>query len=118
MDPPRIDRVLALAERRLDLDGLATGPALDLGLGPRFGATHGVEVIVQGLERFPGRGWPVLASALRSPVIRHRNLALNTLERWGPDAWPIEARPALVAAAAIEPDPRVRERLAALGDRR
>jgi hypothetical protein len=81
-DQSHMDQAVALAEELLDLDGLASGPSDELGLGPEFQLHRCVDFILQELPRFPGRGWPVIRAALRSPVIRNRMLALRALEGW------------------------------------
>lgn len=87
------------------------GPADALGLGPEFRAHMALGFVVQDLRRFPGRGWRLVAAALRSPVVNNRNGALNALGAWGPSAWPPEALPSLHGAAREEPNPQVRERI-------
>jgi hypothetical protein len=56
-------------------------------------------------------GWPLLATALRSPVVRNRNMALPALDQWGQEHWPPDANAPLDRAAAQEPDAGVRERM-------
>ena len=73
-----------------------------------------LEFVVTGLARFPGEGWEFVATALRSQIIRSRNMAINTLDAWSPAAWPADAREAIGRAYAEEPEDKVRERLAAL----
>ena len=73
-----------------------------------------LETLVTGLARFPGEGWPHVRTALASPVIRSRNMALDTLAAWGSEAWPDEVRPALTAALSAEPDDDVRQRIESL----
>lgn len=67
--------------------------------------------VLQGLQRFPGTGWPLLRAGLSSPVIRHRNLALRCLDSWPRVAWPPDAVAALDAAVVLEPDEHVRATL-------
>ena len=113
-DDARIDQVVRLAETHLPLAEIATGPALELGLGPGFRPFDAVGHVVEGLQRFPGRGWSIIAAALRSPVIRHRHAALRALADWPRADRPAEVEAALRAAAAIEPDDDVRERIGQL----
>ena len=70
-----------------------------------------LETLVTGLERFPGSGWSHVRTALSSPVIRSRNMALRTLAGWGRPAWPEDVEAALEAARDREPDEGVRERI-------
>jgi hypothetical protein len=82
----RIDRVVALAEERLPLEQIATGPADELGLGPKFEHHSALDFVLQDLSRFPGKGWPLVRAALRSPVVRNRNMAVRALAAWGKEA--------------------------------
>lgn len=110
-DPARIDRVVALAEARLDLDAIGSGPAKELGLGPAWSQHSHLDFVVQGLAGFPGKGWRLLRAALRSPVVRNRNLALRALAAWGKGAWPEGVVEELERAAGVEPEDGVRERI-------
>ncbi|WP_436492729.1 hypothetical protein [Actinokineospora sp. HUAS TT18] len=110
-----IDEVVAFAERAFPLADIASGPADVLGLGPEFRAHQALGFVVQDLGRFPGRGWPLVDAALRSPVVNNRNMALNVIEAW--ETWPAAVRPALEVALRDEPTPDVRERIRALLDR-
>jgi len=110
-DRARLDDLLAIADAHFLPSELGTGPALELGFGPVYPRHHALETLVTGLGRFPGVGWRHVRTALTSPVIRSRNVALRTLAAWGGDAWPADVRPALEAALAGEPDDGVRERL-------
>ncbi|MDQ2088468.1 hypothetical protein [Marimonas arenosa] len=113
-DPDRIGRVLDLAIDRLPLDALATGPDLLTGLGPDWHRFQALDFIVQELQRFPGKGWPLIRAALRSPVIRNRNMAVRALTAWDKSDWPPDAVPLLRQATRDEPDDDVRDQLDAL----
>jgi hypothetical protein len=108
-DPERIDRVVALAEERLPLDEIATGPAEELGFGPGFWSHRELDVVLMALRRFPGRGWPLLRAALQSPVVSNRDMAASVLAAWGRAAWPPEAEFLLRSALAREPNEETRE---------
>jgi hypothetical protein len=110
-DESTIGQLVDLATRSLPLDAIATGPGDLLGLGKEFRPHQALDFIVQGLAPFPGRGWPLVMAALRSPVIRNRNIAIRTLRARGPEHRPTEARAAIERAAAEEPESAVRERL-------
>ena len=86
----------------------------ELGIGPGYEAHQCLDVIVQDLDEYPGRGWPLLAAALRSPAIRNRNMALRALAAWPRADWPSEAESALEAARDAEPESEVRERIEAV----
>ena len=107
-DPQRIDQVITLAHRQIDLAQVATGPGTLMGLGPEFRQHSALDMILQDLGRFPGRGWTLVQAGLRSPVVRNRHMALRALDGWGRERWPAEARALLRAALNVEPDDRVR----------
>jgi hypothetical protein len=98
---------LELAERILDLNGLAAGAALDL-FGPpgAEGPHNAVMFILQELPRFPGAGRRLLEASLRSPVIGHRFSALRALARW-PRPLPESVR-AILLETLKDPDEEVR----------
>jgi hypothetical protein len=103
-DPARIDRVVALAEERLPLEQIATGPADELGLGPGFQHHSALDFVLQDLRRFPGRGWPLIRAGLQSPVTRNRNMAVRALSAWDKKLWPAETEPVLRTALEREPN--------------
>ncbi|MEV0999895.1 hypothetical protein [Nonomuraea sp. NPDC050202] len=110
-EPPDVDEVLALAAELLPLAEIASGPGQDDGVGPRFRAHRALDMLLQSLDAWPGRGWPLIAAGLASPVVRNRNLAVRALSAWDHATLPPEARAAVAAALRAEPDPGVRERL-------
>ena len=113
-DEARMRRIVALAEARLPLAAVATGPADLLGLGPEF-AVHGcIDFVLPGLGPYPGTGWPLVRTALRSPVIRNRHGALRVLNEWGLARWPEAAHGALREAREIEPTEAVRTHMQGL----
>jgi hypothetical protein len=66
---------------------------------------------LQDLKRFPGRGWELIKTGLRSPVVRNRNMALQAFLAWSRDQWPAEALGLLQQAARTEPNEDLRGRL-------
>ncbi|MGV8038763.1 MAG: hypothetical protein AB2L07_01300 [Thermoanaerobaculaceae bacterium] len=107
-DGERIHSVVAFALAALPLDEVAAGPSNTMGVGKEYEAHQCLDFIVQDLGRYPGQGWPLIAAALKSPVVRNRYMALKALSRWGRDRWPAEAPFALRAAETIEPDTDVK----------
>ncbi|TVQ84160.1 MAG: hypothetical protein EA357_03615 [Micavibrio sp.] len=103
-DEKRIDKVIALAEQTIPLDQVATGPAQEMGMGPEFKHHSALDFILQDLRRFPGKGWKLVKSGLRSPVIRNRNMSLMALSNWGRENWPDDAENILQEALKNEPD--------------
>ena len=94
-----MDEALEMASRLLDLDAIATGPADELGLGSEFQLHGCADWLLQELSRFPGRGWEVIRPALRSPVVRNRNMALRALGEWPPELLTTEIREVLAECA-------------------
>ncbi len=107
-DPARIDRVVALAEKTLPLDKIASGPAEEMGLGLEWANHSHLDFVLQDLRRFAGKGWPLIRTGVRSPVIRNRHMALKALSPWGMDKWPPDAKNLLEKAQKEEPDEDVR----------
>ncbi len=111
-DPQRIDQVITLAQRQIDLGHIATGPGTQVtGWGPEFRQHSALDMILQDLGRFPAKGWALVQAGLRSPVIRNRHMALRALDGWGRDRWPADAQASLRAALEVEPDEEVRTRI-------
>ncbi len=108
-DPIRIDRVVTLAEERLPLKDIATGPSDELGLGPEFQAHSALDFVLQDLRRFPGKGWPLIRAGLQSPVTRNRNMAVRALAAWDRTKWPGETELLLRHALKDEPNEHTRE---------
>ena len=105
-DSAQIDKVIALAEEIIPLDKVATGPGIELfATGPG----SDLDFIVQDLHRFPGKGWNLIKTALRSPSRRNRNCSLYALEKWGRKNWPEEAEQILQEALKNEPDTKIRK---------
>lgn len=101
-DRARFERAVALAEARLPLADIATGPAQESGIGAEFDVHDTLTVIVDALIDRPGSGVALIRAALRSPVTRVRRGAVHVLSAW-------DERADLVAellsdVAADEPD--------------
>ena len=107
----QIDEVLSLAERTLPLDEVASGPALEHGLGPMWQPHSCLDYILQQLHQFPGHGLRFIEAGIRSPVIRNRNMALAAASAWNWDALPKSLTLLLGQALQEEPDPEVRQRI-------
>ena len=107
----QIGDVVAAAEALLPLATLSTGPTDDLGLGPGYDAHHALDAVLEGLQGFPGRGARLIATGLRSPVVRNRSMALQALAGWEIEEWDPSFKALLSEAAEAEPNPELRERL-------
>lgn len=110
-DPARIDRLLDLAREKIDLKAIATGPADSLGVGPAYTQHSHLGFILQELSRFPGKGWDLIRTGLRSPVVSNRNMALRALSACPRDQWEPETEMALRRALREEPEEGVRMRI-------
>lgn len=110
-DAERMAQVVALAEERLPLEQMATGPDVKIWGGPLNQEFNALDLVVQELRQFPRLGWPLVRAALQSPVIRARNMAIKALETWGMEDWPEETRALLVHSLEIEPNHETRDSL-------
>lgn len=113
-NPDYIAQVIALAESELDLDAIGSGPQKSLGMGPLYQQHSALDFVLQDLKRFPGQGWTLIRTGLKSPVMRNRHMALNALEIWPQALLPADAVASVADAADREPDEALKERLATL----
>ena len=111
LDANRADMVISAAAARLPLAEISAGPVAAMGGALDPAAYVALDVVLAGLVRFPGKGWPILKAGLASPMIRNRNFALRALDRWGRAAWPPEAEAALRELAAREPEVEMKKRI-------
>jgi hypothetical protein len=103
-----IDEVITYAESVLPLAQIASVPEEELGLGPGFEPHHALGWVLQDLRRFPGHGWNLIRTGLRSPVVRNRNMALKAFAKWAGEQWPPDAITALRDARDIEPNSKTK----------
>ena len=108
-DDERIDEIIALANEKIVLEDIATGPAEEMGLGLEFAWHQNLDFVLQDLREFPGKGPELVEAALQSPVIRTRNLALRVLSGWGEAHWPAGMRNRLNEALPVEPYAETKE---------
>jgi hypothetical protein len=105
-----IDDLITLAQELLPVSELAAGPASSHGIGSGYyPPDHVLDQIVTWLGAYPGRGWILIRTALRNPVIRCRNMAIRTLARWPAHAVPAGAAAAVRDALQAEPEPNTRD---------
>jgi hypothetical protein len=105
-DADTLDGALELARRHYDFEDLAEGPAKEL---HRKGVFEVADWLLQELVDHPGRGWPLIRPALRSPVVRNRHFALRSLSHWPPELLTDEHREAVERVAGDDPDDEVRD---------
>jgi hypothetical protein len=102
-DAERAERVIRFAEETLPLKKIASGPTDAPGFGPEFQQHMALDVVLQELRRFPGKGWTLIKAGLQSPTVRNRNMAIQALAAWQRTAWPAEAEQLLRRAIEVEP---------------
>lgn len=107
----RIRQIIELAERLLPLEGIATGPADEGGLGSEFKGHQCLDFVLQGLDAFPGQGERLIIAGLNSPVVRNRNMALRAMKSWGRDRWSNRLASEFQSAIAREPCEDVKKRM-------
>jgi len=110
-DEARIGKVIEFAEANLDLAGIATGAADELGLSRGFEQHSCLDYVLQELRRFPLKGATLIKAGLKSPVVRNRNMAVAALAGWSEGAWGGDLEKSLQRAVECEPDEDVRERM-------
>jgi len=82
-DVDRYKKLCELAEQKLPLKQIATGPKNELGLSKEFDPHMNLTMIIQRLNSFEEMmGVELVKSALNSPVTSNRNTALRILESW------------------------------------
>lgn len=113
-DRSRIKDVVELAEAQLPLSEIATGPGTEMGLGLDFKSHRALDFVLQDLGDFPGLGWNLVKTGLRSPVVRNRNMAIRALAGWGAEKWPPDAREFIEQCHRDEPDKDVKTTFAKL----
>jgi len=73
-----------------------------------------LSAILDGLERFPGKGWPLIREGLTSDVMMERRFGINGMWTFGGTPWPREAITLVAALSRSDPDEYNRERAAEL----
>ena len=70
--------------------------------------------VLDGLRRFPGKGWELVREGLISNVMMERRFGINGLSAFGAEPWPVEAVGLAMALARSDPDEMNRELAAEL----
>jgi len=107
----QIQEVIGFACNHLPLEEIATGPANELGFEKEYNAHSCLDFILQELGRFPGHGFELIKTGLRSPVIRNRHMALKALSEWETGNWPKGTKALLEQALQDETEDDVKESL-------
>ncbi|MCG8542484.1 MAG: hypothetical protein MJA82_21505 [Clostridia bacterium] len=109
-----IDAVLEYAIKTIPLAEISTGADELIGLGKEYNLHSIVSFIVQSLDKYEGKGKVIILAALKSPVIRNRNMAIRALDNWNIEYITQELKDAINDAEKIEPKEDVKERLSKL----
>ncbi len=107
-DESRIEQAVALAEELLPLDEIASGADEKMGMGEGFKAHRCLDFVLQELREWPGHGYKLICTGLKSPVTRNRNLALKALQVWGKDHWQNDTEALLNELQKDEPNEQTR----------
>lgn len=82
-DATKYKKFCELAEQKLPLKQIASGPKDELGLGGEFNSHMHLTMIIQKLDDFGDMiGVELVKTALNSPVTNNRNMALRVIESW------------------------------------
>jgi hypothetical protein len=73
-----------------------------------------LRAVLEGLERFPGKGWPLIREGLTSGELMERRFGIGGMWNFGGKPWPREAITLVAALARADPDEYNRERAAEL----
>lgn len=82
-DSLKYKKLCELAEQKLPLKHIASGPKDELGLNKKFNPHMNLTMIIQKLDNFEEiMGIELIKAALNSPVTNNRNMALKVIESW------------------------------------
>jgi hypothetical protein len=110
-DESNIEAIISFALDTIPFKEKFTGPSLSMGIGDDFQLFNSVNLLLQGLRRFPRRGEAIIFYAIDSPVISNRNGFLNVLKEWGYENLSEEMLNKLRELVLIEPNEKVKERV-------
>jgi hypothetical protein len=110
----RVNRVVKFAEAHLPLAELASGPADEMAFGPGHEAQTCLMFVVQEMRRDRVFSPALIATALRSPAVQNRNMALAALAKHPPSEWGSQVTAAIRESARDEPDDARRKKLRTL----
>ena len=113
-DGERFQKLVDYTEQKLPLEIIASGPALDVGLGLEYQNHSCLDTMLQFLRNKDGVGIKLIEAGLWSKVIRNRNLALSALETWDVQHYSPFIISRLQSLKKCEPDKGVKKRVTAL----
>lgn len=107
----RIDQIIELAMIKIDLEKISTGAEDNMGLGQEYQLHSCLDFIIQDLDKFPGKGNKLILTALKSPVVRNRNMAIKALNGWDKNYKNDEIKKSIIAAEKVEPNEDTKKNL-------
>jgi hypothetical protein len=107
----RVSQVIDFAVNHLPLEDIASGPENSLGMEPEFQAHSCLDFLLQEMQRDNVFNCKMVATALRSPVVRNRNMAIKALEKHPVSEWDDLVKDALGKAVVEEPDEEIQNNL-------
>lgn len=81
-DHRRASKCIDIATQILPLGEIATGPTKQLGIPPESQSHYCLQIILNHLLNFPGSGHQLISTAMMSPLVLNRVLALKVLSYW------------------------------------
>ncbi|MDO6518530.1 hypothetical protein [Zobellia uliginosa] len=100
----RIDQIIELAMTKIDLERISTGAEDNMGLGEEYQLHSCLDFIIQDLDKFSGKGNKLILTALKSPVVRNRNMAIKALNAWDRTYINDEIKESIIVAEKVEPN--------------
>ncbi len=107
----RIDQIIDLAMTKIDLESISTGAEDNMGLGKKYELHCCLDFIIQDLDKYPNKGETLVLTALKSPVVRNRNMAIKTLDAWGKENINDKIKKSIIAAEKVEPNEDIKKNL-------
>lgn len=112
--PEHSDKIINFALNHLPFDELATGAKDSNGFGDNYNKYSCLEYATTFLENYPKKGDKIILTALKSPVTRNRNMAINVLDKWKKENWSSEIEKEIKHLEKIEPNNDTKENIVRL----
>lgn len=109
--PKHSDKIIEFALKHLPFDELATGVKDSMGFGDNYNKHASLDYIVTFLENHPKKGEKIILTALKNPVTRNRNMAINTLDKWKQENWSPDIEKEIRHLREIEPNKDTKENI-------
>lgn len=109
--PEHSDKIIEFALNHLPFDELATGAKDSNGFGDNYNKHASLEYATTFLENYPKKGDKIILTALKSPVTRNRNMAINVLDKWKQENWSSEIEKEIRHLRKIEPNNDTKENI-------